>query len=915
MKKIILLINLLACYYFSFAQNASITGAIIDTINQQIVVNASVSLLRQKDSIVYKSTQSDTKGIFALNNLLSGNYLLLITHLNYENYIEHLQLNSTSQIKIGTIIMTLKPIVLKEIQVRKKLSAIKIKGDTTEFNADNFKVHEGASVEELLKKLPGIQVDNNGIITAMGEKVSKVFVDGQEFFGDNPTIATKNLQADAIYKIQVFYKKSDQATFTGIDDGNQSKTINLQLKEDKKKGSFGKLNLGSGLNDKWNNKATINSFRKKIQVSAYGNMNSFDRTGIDLQQSNYFTSDNDPWLNSNLGVFTSLSSNDNGFNNSFSFRDGVPKSLSGGLNYSNKFYDDQQSINGSYQYNKFSSEGYGNTFSQVVLPDTIFFKRESDMNFNSRRKHCYNGTYEWQVDSTTSLKIKTVGYKSGSNNINNFIGESHNEFGSVVNNSMRNTKSNGNDQSLQSSFLIRKKFKKVGRTISFNLAQNYYENKSDGFLYSLNSFFNKNVNIVLRDTTDQKKVNEVVINTFNGKIIFTEPLSKKLFVELAYAFLNNKSDALRLSFNKDVNGKYKFINNLFSNHYNFNVFSNLAGVAFKYNGKKMTFSFGSDIAKLNFTQKDLLADTILKRDFTNFFPKTNFVYKFNKSGYLSIIYNGQTKQPSIKQIQPASDNSNPLSIIIGNALLKQEFDHSINFNLNYFNLLSQRGISLFGSFLLQTNAIVTNNFTDTVGRTVYKFVNANGNYNYTSGFNYFINFEKLNINLNAGLDFYKSNFSNVVNNKKSVTDNSSIAINIGINQDKENRYNFFYNGIIRYKILSSSLTKSLQTKYWTQDHSFGLTVMLPRKFELNNELQGSLQQRTALFNGNNNVLLWNTYFGKKFLKNDKGIIKIIAHDILNQNIGYSRYINTNVIEETNYQSIARYFLLSVLLSF
>ena len=214
------------------------------------------------------------------------------------------------------------------------------------------------------------------------------------------------------------------------------------------------------------------------------------------------------------------------------------------------------------------------------------------------------------------------------------------------------------------------------------------------------------------------------------------------------------------------------------------------------------------------------------------------------------------------------------------------------------------------AFSLQSNAIVTSNFTDTVGRTVYKFVNANGNYNYTTGFNYFINFEKLNMNLNAGLDFYKSNYNNVVNDKKSVTNNTSMGVNLGINKDKEKTYNFYYQGNIRYNISTSFISKYLQTKYWTQEHNFGLTVMLPWKFELNNELQASLQQKTVLFSGDNNILLWNAYFGKKFLKNNTAIIKIIAHDILNQNIGYSRYISTNVIQETNYQSIARYFLLN-----
>jgi hypothetical protein len=915
MKKITLLIILLmACYCFSSAQTASVKGVIVDTINKQNLVNTSVSLLWVKDSVLYKFTHSDAKGIFELKNLLPGNYLLFVTHPTYADYFGHLQLNDTSQIDIGTVMMTLKAIILKEVIVRQQISAI-IKGDTIEFAANSFKVREGASVEEMLKKLPGIHIDKDGSITAMGEKVNKVFVDGEEFFGDDPTIATKNLQADAVYKVQVFDKKSDQATFTGIDDGKRSKTINLQLKKDKKKGYFGKLDFGAGLNDKWNNNAMINRFRDKKQFSAYGNMSSTDITGLNLQQSDRYTSDNDPEFNNNFGGFASLVNNNNEFNNSFSYGEGLPKSWASGLNYSNKFNNDKQNINGSYRYSKFNSEGYGNTFSQSILPDTIFVNSESGKMFSSRQKHSLNSTYEWQIDSSTSIKIGANGYKGISNSIISFNSESRNEFGNPVNTSMRNTNSNGDNENLQSYFLIRKKFKKPGRTISFYVGQNYTENKTDGFLYSLNSFFDKNGSISLRDTTDQKKVNESLITTLNGKIIYTEPLSKNLFVELIYAFHSSRSDAQRLSFDKDLTGKYELLNDTFSNHYNFNVLTNIAGVAFKYNGKKVTFSFGSNIAKSNFTQKDLLKDASLKRDFTNFFPKAIFTCKFNQSSHLSIIYNGNTREPSINQIQPVPDNSNPLNIITGNAFLKQEFDHSINLSFNNFNLLSQRGILFFGSLSLQSKAIVTNSFTDSLGRTLYKYVNANGNYNYNSGFNYFINFEKPDLNINTGLNFYKSYYSNVINNKKNVTNNTSIAINLGINKDKEKRYNFYYDGTIRYNISTSSVRKDIQTKYWTLDHSVGLTLMLPWKFELNNELQGSLQQKTVLFDGNNNMLLWNAYFGKKILKNDKAIIKIIAHDILNQNIGYSRYISGNVIQETNYQSIARYFLLSFVWNF
>ncbi|MGN6617489.1 MAG: carboxypeptidase regulatory-like domain-containing protein, partial [Ilyomonas sp.] len=280
MKKLTLLLFLIGgCFAVSNAQNASVKGIITDTTNKDHLTNTVISLLHANDSILYKFTRSDKDGKFQLNHLTAGKYVMLVTHNTFADYVDELNLSDTSHLDLGEIKMTLEANLLQEVIVRQRIAAVRMKGDTLEFNADSFKVREGASTEEMLRKLPGIQVDKDGKITAQGEKIEKVLVDGEEFFGDDPTLATRNIPADAIDKVQVFDKKSDQAEFTGIDDGQKTKTLNLKLKADKKKGYFGKIDIGAGPNDRWNNTAMFNRFRAKQKFSVYGIMSSTGKTG------------------------------------------------------------------------------------------------------------------------------------------------------------------------------------------------------------------------------------------------------------------------------------------------------------------------------------------------------------------------------------------------------------------------------------------------------------------------------------------------------------------------------------------------------------------------------------------------------------------------------------------------------------
>ncbi len=904
-----------SCILFSitsFAQNASIKGSVRDTLNEQNLSNAVIALLYSKDSVLYTFTRSNKDGNFELNNLQSGEYLLMVTSPKFVDYLHPLTLSSDTLVNLGKLSITTKARLLEEVIVQQKIAAIRMRGDTVEFKADSFKVREGASVEELLKRLPGLTVDKDGQITAQGKKVEKVLVDGEEFFGDDPTIATRNLQADAIDKVQVFEKKSDQAAFTGIDDGQGKQTLNLKMKEEKKKGYFGKLDLGGGTDQKWNNSAMINRFRGKQKISGYGIMSSTGTTGLNWRDNSTYGSGDQIEYNDDMGGMVWYGNYDDmGYNGN-----GLPKSWAAALNYANKYNSDKQSINGSYRFNKLNIEGANNSFTQSILPDTTFFTKSNASSFSSRLRHSANGTYDYQIDSLLSIKVKANGNTGKQQSYNESFSRTSDALDNTINKSQNISTSDGDNQNLNANVILRKKFKKTGRTFSFDLNEQYTANHSTGYLNALITTKDIVTQLPKDSLTDQMKVTDSRLSVFNVKASYTEPLSKKIFAEISYAFRTSNSNSEKLSYNKSPNGKYETLSDTFSNKYKYDVITNTAGLSFKYNTKKITAGIGSSVAFQNFNQEDQFRNVTTKREYVNLFPRANFNYKFNVNSGINISYNGATSQPSINQIQPVADNSNPLIIYVGNPLLKQQFTHRVNFNYNSYKVMSERGLYVYGGFSTISNNIVNSQHTDyATGKTVYQYINTNGNMNGYTGMGYFMKLKKINMNFNVYANMNLSKQTNYVNLLENKTTNYGPRLGFYLSKEKEKKYNIFYNPSVSYNASSSSINTGVNANYWSTSQSLEATVYLKWKLEVNSDINAEFRQKTATFDHNNNVIVWNAYIGRKLLKNDKGLIKISVNDLLNQNKGYNRYINSTMQSESNYETIRRYFMLSFVWNF
>ncbi len=899
------------------AQQTSIKGTITDTLNKQNLHNAVISVLRAKDSVLVKFIRTDVKGHFEITGLPAGKFVLLTSYPNYADYTDIISTTENNTLDLGNISMITKAHLLEEVVVKQSIGSIKLKGDTTEYKADSFHVQANATVEELLKKLPGIQVDKNGQITAQGQKVQKVLVDGEEFFGDDPTLVTQNIRADMVDKVQVFDKKSDQATFTGIDDGEKTKTINLKLKDDKKNGYFGKLDGSAGTNQFYNEQVMFNKFRKKEKLSFYGIASNTGKIGLNWQdQRSYGDNSTNIQFDDNGNGFVDGSSNSDGLESwSGSYNgQGFPKVQTGGVHYNNKWDDDKQSINGNYKILDLTVNGTSNTNTQYILPDTLYYTSQKQTFSNKITRNKTSAVYEMDFDSTSSLKIMADGSFDHKLTYNAYATEALASDSSLVNQGNRVVSTTGDVNAFNSSLLWRKKLKKKGRTVSINAKENYSTNIASGFLLANNYFYSAHSNVPIQNqVTDQYKTSDNKALAFDSKITYTEPLSKISSLILNYGITVNNSTSNRSSYNKSPGGHYDVLDTVYSNNYQFNIFTQKGGASYSLIKKKYSFNFGNNIGYTNFVQTDLKSSITAKRDFINWFPNANFAYSFTSQRRLFISYNGSTSQPSLQQIQPIKTNDDPLNIVIGNAALRPSFRNSINLNFNDFKALSGRSIFLGMNYSATNNAFATKDFVDSLGRRVSQSINVDGNNSLNGYIDY--GFKLFGARADIGGNINNSTYVNVVNNLPNVTRSQSYSINGYAGREIEKFYDNSISANLTYTTSTSSIQQNVSTHYWTFNIRPDLDFFFPWKLQLHTDCDFIFRQKTSVFDNNNNVIYWNGWFGKKLLKGDAMVIKISANDILNKNIGFTRTANTNYITQNTYSTIQRYYMLSVVWNF
>lgn len=918
--RIIILISLITLSVTNaFAQPFTIKGNVTDTVTNSPLHYASITILHAEDSVLETFTRTREDGTFQLQVSEKGQYIIMSVFPGFAEYVDKIDVNSNKD--LGLVPMTSKTHLLQEFVYTDQYAAIKVKGDTVEYIADSFKVKDNATVESLLKKLPGLQVDKDGNIQAHGQKVEKLLVDGEEFFTDDPAVVSKSLQAKAVDKVQVFDKKSDEAEFTGIDDGQTTRTVNLQLKDNMKRGYFGKVVAAGGKGEVQNyfeNQAMFNAFKGKRKLSAFGIVANTGKIGLGWDERDKFGGGNNTTVNDDGSVTTYYSSDDELFDSwdgQYNGR-GYPKAWTGGLHYSNKWNEDKHHLGGNYRYAKQNIESINNTLTQYILPNSEYFQDIQQDEFKTGQRHKVDGLYEYKLDSLSDIKFNASGDYTNSQNRSNYAQSSFEADGDTLNTIDRQVRKEATKKRFDGSLLYRKKFNKKRRTLTTSLSGQYVESDATGFTLS-------NIRSSLGDSTiDQQKKNINESLTLNGYTNYTEPLSDVMAISVNYRLNVNNSTANRNTFNKGIapptegQDAYTELDSTFSNNYAYNIVTHTGGTTLSFDYKDLDFSFGGAIGNTNFHQLDLMADTTFDYNVINFFPRATLRYKISKQTNIRFNYDGSTNQPTIQQIQPLRDNTDPSNIAIGNAGLTQEFRHSFRANLHDYKVLSGRWIWMSVNYSLTDDAITRSETIDTsTGLRTYQYENTDGNYSAGSYFGIGKRIVKLNMRVGGGGSFRLSRVNTIVNNVKNTSNFNSYSGRFNIGYDtKDEKFEISFNSNFTYNDNSSSISTQA-TSYWTTEQGFEFEYELPWKLEIGSDINWFIRQRTEVFDRNNNVLKWNAHLSKKFLKNEELELRASVFDILNQNLGFNRFAANNYITENSYNTIRRYGMISLIWNF
>ena len=904
-KKAILALTFIGSLLVGFqanAQNISIEGTIMDSVLKKTLTSATVSLANAKDSSLINFTRANDDGFFQFKNIVPGKYLLSVSYIGYQPLWLGLKMGTTNKLSLGNIYLT-DASQISTVTVTARRPPVVINGDSIEFNSENFKTVPNAVVEDMLKKMPGIEVDKAGAITVNGKSVTKVYVNGKEFFTGDPKMATKNLPADAVDKIQVYDRKSDQAMFTGIDDGNEETAINIKTKKDRKQSTFGKIGSAFGTPGRFDGQGNVNRINNDEQYSFIGTANNVNKQNFNNGDITNFSGGGGG--RGGGGVSLNFSGGDGGTDANAR---GVADTYSLGGNYSNILNNKKMDFNTNANVTDVSRYNTSKSYTQNLIPGNIFNRTSNSVSDSRNQQQRLNVTIDNKVSETFSYKFTPS--ISQQHNVSNSESTTNTTLpdGTPTNGTATKAYSVSDATNISNTLLLRKKFAKKGRTISSTITQGYNESSANGSQYTDQLYYTKG--ILTKDSIlDQQNKRKGLTQSYSANVVYTEPITKKSLLEFnAYLNQNNSNTSKRVFDKNGPNGQYDLLNTRLTNEFNSEYTYAGGGMNYRLNQKKYNFSTGFSMQNAMLNGVNTSSNTKIKQDFKDILPSATYQYNFSQTQNLNFTYRTSTNQPSLTQLQPVLDQSNINNQTIGNPNLKRTYNHNLNLRFFSTKILAQRNFFALINAQFADNSIVNYDSILPTRQTLSKPVNVNGIYRVNATMNYGFGVKKLYSRINFGLNAGYNNNVNYANSILNTIIIKSFSPSI--------TYSFSLDGVIdinlvarhNYNNTNNAINKALNTNYITRVYNADFINYLPFNIVLNQTLNYTINEGRAP-GFNTSVPIWNATLSKFFLKNKRAELKISAFDILNKNVGVSRNVSQNQIVDQSYNVINQYFLI------
>lgn len=910
------------CVFSLNAQTIELSGKVWDE-KKQPVFGAAIFLLNLSDSALIKGTTADIDGHFKLEQInANSSFIIKVSSLGYTTVFK--------TIHTTTIPLTLSPFILKststnlkEVTVEAKQTIATQNGDTTSYNANAFKVNKDATAEDLVTKMPGVTI-TDGKVQAQGEEVKKVLVDGKQFFGDDANAVLKNLPAEVIDKVQVFDKKSDQAQFTGFDDGDNQKTINIVTKAQFRNGVFGKVYGGYGYEDKYKSGGVLNYFKEKRRLTVLGQSNN-------INEQNFSSEDLAGVMISGGGGRGGRGRGGQGGapqNNADNFTvgtsNGINTTSSFGLNYSDK-WSKKTDITGSYFFNWTKNNALSALRQQYVLGENnglIYTENNNSQsdNFNNR----VNIKLEHKFDSLNQITLQPK------LSFQNYSSEKKLNGGNVkldaqLSNIDNTNRSSNKSYNISIPVLYRHAFLKKGRTFSLNVSPTITKNKGLNNLNSLNQYY---YTLLISDSLNQEAESYKNGTSIIGNISYTEPAGKNGAFLLGYNTSYTDNYSSKKTYDYDLyQYSYSQLDSLLTNVSGNTYQAHSGSAGYRFQKEKFNFSVNTAYqwAQLS-KQQEIPASVTLTKKFESILPSAQFQYKFSKKNNLRINYRTSNNAPSIDQLQNVINNSNPLQLSTGNPGLKQDFQHNLimrysktntNKSSSFFFLIGGNySLNYIGNSTLVANkdTLVYNDIYLQRGSQIIRPENLNGYYSLRSFINYTFPISKIKTNLSFNLSGNYNNVPGLINEAVNYAQTANGTLGLVLSSNISEKIDFTISSNSTYSNIHNTLQNNADNIYFSQNSRFKLNLTPWKGIVFQTEYLNTY------YNGlsssfNQNISLWNAAIGYKFLKNKQAEIRITVYDILNQNNNIQRTNTDSYIQDSQTNALNRYYILTFTYTF